>query len=422
MAKLSLLPDPRYTTVSNVPLVIRLSHLRKVHYLKTGFHVDINQWDTRRHQFKSSYPNSVRSSARVHKRLALAKEVLSDHSSLLASLSCTQLFELIQQRFCEVDKAALPKDVNLIQTGLLAYGQLVIERYKKANRFGMVRSFQDCIKFFKRYHEGKDILLTDIDQTYLEELEAWYLGQGLKINSLSSYLRSVRRFFNLAIKDKSTEVYETHYPFGRGGYSIRREPARKRAVKLDVIRALRELPLDEHEGLWHHRNYFLFMFNMRGMNFIDLSFLTKDSLVEDRIRYRRHKTQRSQSTNEFNIKLTAEAQQILAYYADDSSDLLFPILRDVISNPDKQLIYKTYMSRLCNHNRRLRSIGKLLGLKEPLTSYVARHTFATAGLHKGVSKAQIGDMLGHANYNTTEAYFAGFDNEVLDKAAAIILE
>ncbi len=63
-----------------------------------------------------------------------------------------------------------------------------------------------------------------------------------------------------------------------------------------------------------------------------------------------------------------------------------------------------------------------MGLTEPLTTYVARHTFATAGLHKGISKAQIGDMLGHANYNTTEAYFEAFDTEILDRAADIILE
>ena len=56
-------------------------------------------------------------------------------------------------------------------------------------------------------------------------------------------------------------------------------------------------------------------------------------------------------------------------------------------------------------------------LNEKLTSYVARHTFATAGLHKGISKAQIGDMLGHTNYYTTEAYFDDFDEEVLDNTA-----
>jgi site-specific recombinase XerD len=193
-------------------------------------------------------------------------------------------------------------------------------------------------------------------------------------------------------------------------------------VKLDVIKALRELDIPGDSGLWHHRNYFLFMFNMRGMNFIDLSFLSKANLYEDRIRYKRHKTQRGQSTREFNIKLTAEAQRILDHYANKESDLLFPILPDVIDSKDKNLIYDTYMSRLCNHNRRLRSIGKELGLTEPLTTYVARHTFATAGLHKGISKAQIGDMLGHANYNTTEAYFEDFDAEVLDQAADITLE
>jgi site-specific recombinase XerD len=422
MAKLTLLPDPRYTSSETAPVVIRISHLRKVNYIKTGYFVKSAYWSDKQSQFKSTYPNSVKANARVQKRLALAQEILSEHSAILPSMTSKQITSIIRNRFEELDESKLPKQITIQQTGLLSYGQMVIDRYKKANRFGMARSFEDCLKFFRRYHDGQDILLTDIDTTYLEDLEADYLGRGLKINGLSTYLRSVRRFFNLAIRDKATEVNETHYPFGRGGYSIRREKARKRAVKLDVIKALRELEIPEDSGLWHHRNYFLFMFNMRGMNFIDLSFLSKANLYEDRIRYKRHKTKRGQSTREFNIKLTAEAQRILDYYANKESDLLFPILRDVIDSKDKKLIYDTYMSRLCNHNRRLRSIGKELGLTEPLTTYVARHTFATAGLHKGISKAQIGDMLGHANYNTTEAYFEEFDTEVLDQAAEIILE
>lgn len=101
--------------------------------------------------------------------------------------------------------------------------------------------------------------------------------------------------------------------------------------------------------------------------------------------------------------------------------LAFPIMRDVIDGENNERIYYMYQNRLCNHNRRLITIGKALGLNENLTTYVAHHTFATAGLHKGVSKAQIGDMLGHTNYYTTEAYFDDFDKAVLDEAADQIL-
>ncbi|KAA1244955.1 tyrosine-type recombinase/integrase [Aquimarina sp. RZ0] len=65
----------------------------------------------------------------------------------------------------------------------------------------------------------------------------------------------------------------------------------------------------------------------------------------------------------------------------------------------------------------LNTIRKELKLETKIITYAARHTFATAGLHKGISKAQIGDTLGHTDYYTTKAYFTDFENEILDKSA-----
>ncbi len=159
------------------------------------------------------------------------------------------------------------------------------------------------------------------------------------------------------------------------------------------------------------------------MNFMDLAFLTTDAIQDGRLHYKRRKTRRGSTVKEFNIKITEEAQRILDYYADPKKDegLAFPIMRDVINTADQQYVYDLYQNRLRNHNRRLAAIGKSIGLEDNLTTYVARHTFATAGLHKGISKAQIGDMLGHTNYYTTEAYFDDFDKEILDDAADKIL-
>ncbi len=80
-------------------------------------------------------------------------------------------------------------------------------------------------------------------------------------------------------------------------------------------------------------------------------------------------------------------------------------------------VHRIYKNCRRSHNRRLETIRKKIHLETKLTTYVARHTFATAGLHKGISKAQVGDMLGHTNYYTSEAYFADFENKVLDQAA-----
>lgn len=427
MAKLSIMPDPRYNKVDKCPLVIRVSHKGKANYLKAGFILEVKEWDNNRKQIKSSYPNSVRANAKIQKKMSLAQDILSEYFAVLKQLSSDEITQLINARFEENDKEKLPPmeafPSKSNTTTLKDYSEKVIARYEKAKRFGMANSFKDSVSVFLKYHGNDQLLLSDIDETFLEDLEADYVGSGNKINGLGVRLRGIRRIYNLAIKDKDTEVSANDYPFGRGGYSIKREKSQKRAVKLDVIQAIRQLELEEGSASWHHRSYFMFMFNMRGMNFIDMAFLRIDAIKDGRIRYKRRKTKRGNSVKEFDIKITDDAQKIIDYYAKrrTKSDLIFPIMEDVIDSGDDQRIYSLYQNRLRNHNRRLNTIGKAIGLETKLTTYVARHTFATAGLHKGVSKAQIGDMLGHTSYYTTEAYFDDFDKEVLDDAADQIL-
>ena len=426
MARLNLMLDTRNKNTDRFPLVIRVSHRSKWKYLPTGYRLSPNEWNDSKKQIKSPYPNAVRANAMVQRKMTIASEVLSEHYAALKGLVLADLIALISARFKENDEEKLPAETLSTKTQgtpLKQYSEKVISRYVKAKRFGTARSIKDAVGLLLRFCGTDDLLISDINETFLEDLEAHYLGLGYKINGLGVRLRSIRRIFNLAIKDKDTELTAADYPFGKSGYSIKTERANKRAVKLDVIKQIRELDYQKATPLWHHRNYFLFMLNMRGMNFIDLAFLPTSAIQNGRLKYKRRKTKRGNSVKTFDIKITEEAQQILNYYADPKNDkgLTFPIMRDMVDHENDEKVYKLYQNRLSNHNRRLGAIGRSIGLEENLTSYVARHTFATAGLRKGISKAQIGDMLGHTNYYTTEAYFDDFEKEVLDDAADQIL-
>ena len=426
MASISLFLDKRNRKSDKFPLKLRISHQTIRKDIPTGYKLADSEWNDHKKKIKSSYENSTNANFRLKEKLAVASKVIMKYEPVLANLSVYDLGELVKKAIDEVGKEKIPPELvdnKPAKTTLKAYGKIVTERYEKAKRFGMVKSFKDAIEMILRFHGSNKLLLSDIDETFLEDLEADYVGSGKKINGLGVRLRAIRRIYNLAIKDKNTEVTMDNYPFGRGGYSIKAEKSKKRAVKLDVVKAIRDLNYKEGSSLWHHRNYFLFMFNMRGMNFIDLAYLAKAAISKGRIKYKRRKTKRGQSVKEFNIKLTKEARNILFYYIKGKAkhELIFPILEDVIDSDNERQIYNVYQNRLCNHNRRLITIGDEVGLKEHLTTYVARHTFATAGLHKGVSKARLGDMLGHTSYYTTEAYFDEFDKEVLDKAAEQIL-
>lgn len=427
MATVSLFLDTRNTSSEKHPLVLRVAHKSRRKDLPSGYKLALNEWNDSKKTIKGAYPNSSRANARLKTKIAVATEAISEYESVLKDMTAIQLAAAIRDRLDALEKQKLPTTnfVNAFsgKTMLKAYGEKVIARYEKAKRFGMANSIKDAVDVLLRYHGNENLLLSDINEVWLEDLEADYVSKGNKINGLGVRLRAIRRIYNLAIKDSNVEISADGYPFGRSGYSIKREKTKKRAVKLDVIDAIRALNYEKNSSLWHHRNYFLFMLNLRGMNFIDLAFLKREAIQDGRLKYQRRKTKRGLSVKEFSIKITEEASEILSYYSADerAGGLVFPIMEDVIDSEDDRRIYTLYQNRLRNHNRRLNSIGKAIGLDTRLTTYVARHTFATAGLRKGVSKAQIGDMLGHTNYYTTEAYFDEFDEAVLDRATEHIL-
>ncbi len=438
MATLTLMLDKRNKNAKKFPLVIRVRHKGIPKNIQLGYKLEVNQWDEKNNRIKSSFPNSKRANYRVNEKWTTALKVVSDYNAVIKTIDIYKLVELINNHLVESarEKSKIIKNANEKKTFLKTYGTKVIHRYREADRFGMADAIQGAIDLIIKFNAGEDILISSINETFLEDLESWYLSKSNKpvniksnesmktykkntLNGLGVRLRSIRRIYNLAIRDNETELTMDDYPFGKSGYSIKQQRSKKRAADLDVIRQIENLDTPEGSPLWHHRNYFLVNFYMRGMNFMDMAYLMVESINNGRLKYKRRKTRRGTNVKEFDILIPDNIMQIFRFYTLGKSkeDLVFPILADVVKTETEERVHEIYKNRRRNHNRRLNTISKKLKLNFKLTTYVARHTFATAGLHKGVSKAQIGDMLGHTNYYTTEAYFADFENAVLDEAA-----
>lgn len=73
-------------------------------------------------------------------------------------------------------------------------------------------------------------------------------------------------------------------------------------------------------------------------------------------------------------------------------------------------------------NDKLKKLGQQLGLPIPLTSYVARHAWASIAKSKNIPIATISEAMGHDSENTTRIYLASLDTSVVDKANSIILK
>lgn len=247
-----------------------------------------------------------------------------------------------------------------------------------------------------------------MDKSWLENFEAW-MAKTMKVNAYAIHLRNIRSVFNYAID----EEYTTLYPFRR--FSIKKEETRKRSLTAEQLRLLRDYPCEEYQI--RYRDMFMLMFYLIGVNAADLFNAKHSALVNGRFEYKRAKT-----GNLYSIKVEPEAQAIIEKYK--GKDYLLNIM-------DEYGNYKDFLHRM---GIGLKQIGeterKGLGGKKSrnplfpdLSSYWARHTWATVAAELDVPKEVIAHALGHswANSTTTDIYIR-FDMKKVDEANRKVID
>ena len=159
------------------------------------------------------------------------------------------------------------------------------------------------------------------------------------------------------------------------------------------------------------RDMFLFSFYTRGMSFIDMAYLKKKDLSNGILSYRRRKT-----GQQLFIRWEKYMQMIVDKYENPLSEYLLPIIKPKNGNERTQ-----YQNAMYLINRKLKEIGKIVGVQIPLTMYVARHSWASVAKNKNVPISVISEGMGHDSEMTTQIYLASLDNTIVDKANSMIL-
>ena len=196
---------------------------------------------------------------------------------------------------------------------------------------------------------------------------------------------------------------------------------RKRAITKEDIQklvALEIAPNYRTDYAEFARDIFLFSYYTAGINFTDMATLRYCDIVDGRIYYSRHKTQKLLS-----FQLVPNAMRIIEKYSKANhaqEDYIFPIL-DRSEHKTAQQIFNRTHKVLQKVNRELKTLGEQIGLEMPLTTYVARHTFATVLKRSGVNIAIISESLGHSDLSTTQIYLDSFENSQIDAAMQNLL-
>ncbi|GAB5417065.1 MAG: site-specific integrase [Crocinitomicaceae bacterium] len=435
MAKVSLTLDKRNGSQhkdGRFPMTLYLYHNNKDRRLglKHAFHEE--EWDEENNT-PIGVENHKHIGVKLRGMLSTAEQIIQ---SLELELDTTPIDELKAKIKSEIfAKRATPESTkrkyverSTNKASLSQYFRDKMERLSTAGGFGnksAVNTAYNALRKFKGYKvvEGEvgteHILFVDFDSRALKDFEAYLKGNNCGSSTIRAYLSQIRPLFNEALDDGVID--EKMNPFKKRGFKMpKAAKTKKRALRMEQINQIRALDLEPESYLWKARNYFLFMFNNMGINFIDVVQLKKShfsqteyddegNLVAGRIHYEREKTEKG-----FSVKLTQEALKILNEYNIKSkgmNDFIFPY-----GYENTEVGRKRYEQNRKTVNGHLKKIAKLAGIDEKMTTYYARHSWATIAKRNNYPATLISEALGHADTKTTEIYLAGFDSDVIDDA------
>ncbi len=287
-----------------------------------------------------------------------------------------------------------------------------IQELKKDKRPGNATVYNTAKNYLSNYRKGKDLRFTDLTPQFLKKFKSYLENeQGLSGNTMSIYLRTLRAVYNAAIEDN--HVSRDLYPFGKRKFNIAQlsEETLKRALAIGEVKKLYSVNLKEHPELMDARNVFIFSYLVRGIQFYDISHLTWENVQDNRLIYRRAKTKVY-----FNVKIQPGTSEILRFYKDKNpgNKYIFSILDSRIHKTELQIHNRINKTRK-NINRKLRLVAILADIDKPITTYWARHTYASVHRFKGTPTPMIKELMRHSSEKVTEIYLQNWKNDDLDK-------
>ena len=361
MVKVSVVLEKRYKLKDDTyQLKIKVFRNHKAMYIPTGLFIKDSEWDMESRKVVHRRDKT----ALNNKLLTLHNEVVNKIASLqkegtLRSYSNVKLFDYL----CGTPDSDKDK---LFKTQFLQY-------LKSCKTQRTQDIYISTLKHIEIFSDINSLYLEDIDTSWLDDFCTYLYKEGCKaVNTRAIHLRNIRAILNYAKKNGLI----SNYVFDK--YKIKKEETIKRALTIDEIRKLYNAELPQRQSVY--RDIFFLIIFLMGINLVDLSRLK--AIENGRINYKRAKT-----GTLYSIKVEDEALRIINKYKGD---------RRLLYIFDKYKNYNDYKRRF---NENMKAICKRMGINSNVSSYWARHTFATLMYDIGIPMDIIADCLGHKSYH-----------------------
>jgi integrase/recombinase XerD len=389
-----LLNQRRKSNNNEYSIILRIYHSGRYKEHALGEQVCINHWNDELqmvlptlsgHEQINSKIASIRN--KLKKMLLLAELNESD-------ISLEDVFNKLKPPANNANKT--------IRQSIINYGRAQIELLNKSGNVGNAMVYNNSINKLREYAGTDHLSFTAFTYQKVVDFNVYLLSSGIKVNTASLYLRTIRAIYNRAIKEGI--VSSNDYPFR--GFKIKQEKTISRSLTIKEMQSIISLDLQKGSAVWHWRNYFLLSFCLIGINFADMLKLERGNIIDGRIVFRRSKTGKI-----YSISINSKALEIMNYYSSKSNYLL-PILPKEgspvkLKNDTKQAV------KTCNQY--LKKIAGDCKISKNISTYYARYTFANIARQLGYSKDLIAEALGHEYGNrVTGIYLDNYDNQIID--------
>lgn len=360
-------------------------------YIATGILLLPEQWDGYR-QIVIAHPRKQALNNRI---MALKVDV----DGIVAQLTKEKNMALMTAaKVRDLVMAELhPEDMPPADTPFSCFEQVINSKEGRTRQL-----YEVTLRRLVAYCPGfRSVPFEDITVRWLEDFDRFMARTSPSRNARNIHFRNLRCVFNRAIDDELTHCY----PFRR--FKLRPEPTVKRAMSVEEIRKIATAPLPEWQE--QYRDMWVLMFCLIGINVADLCSL-KEIDGMGRIQYIRRKTHKA-----YSVKVEPEAMRIIERYR--GKDYLLNMM-------DGHKGYRNWYQQLVHGLSAVRD--SLNGIEDgvrlkALTSYWARHSWATCAARLDIPKETIAAALGHGGNTVTDIYI-DFDRRKVDEANRRVLD
>ena len=374
-------------------LYYHLIHQRNLRCISTHYHVFPHEWNDK----KSAIIITNHNNRQSHLQLIQSK----------INWEMKQMQRIIHDKEDGIPYSIddIAKEIQLLppSQSVFAFFQQQIAKKEQMHCIGTKNNYTHAAKRFMEFRGHEDLAFCQMTTEMIEMYQAWLWNRDISQNSVSFYLRTLRTLYNKAVEAGQAPPNDIFAHVQTSNVKTA-----KRSISIKEIRKIEKLNLPRGSSLDKARDLFLLSFYLRGMAFVDMAFLKKSDLKCGMVSYNRRKTHQN-----LNIEWMKPMQAIIDKYAEQTMDspYLLPILTGKELSP-----YTQYRKVEYNTNYNLKKIGQIVGLKIPLTTYVARHTWASIALHMNIPIATISEGMGHNSYKTTQIYLQSLDVATINEA------